>query len=263
MSVLKTGRDRGSGVLKLYGDRNTGTNYLTRLVELNLDISLLPGVVPAWVASLQRLMPGHESLKDAYDLMTRRRTLGWKHAAAPPVAFVRASSACSPGLRFVTLTKNPYSWLLSLFHRPYASLSAPRTDLFKFALRPFETPRREGLCRLTSRTPIEIWNAKNKSYLELAGGVPTRHVRYEDLVLNPRATLSDLCSSLAIEPRRVDFVNVEESTKGDHATYANYRQRTLTEQWRNALDRETVALVNEQLDGDVMSRFGYERLRSL
>ena len=35
----------GRIVLKIYGERNTGTNYLTELVEKNLDVEVLPGRV--------------------------------------------------------------------------------------------------------------------------------------------------------------------------------------------------------------------------
>jgi len=32
--------------LKMYGERNVGTNYLALLIDLNLDATQLPGVMP-------------------------------------------------------------------------------------------------------------------------------------------------------------------------------------------------------------------------
>src|SRR5690554_5707917 len=98
--------------IKVYGERNTGTNYLEQLLELNVDLPRLPGVVPSFVARLDR---GAEASRDAWFRLTRRWNLGWKHQAAPTPA-QRASWRCG-GVLFVTLTKNPYSWALSMHRR--------------------------------------------------------------------------------------------------------------------------------------------------
>ncbi|NPA93438.1 MAG: hypothetical protein GXO56_07140, partial [Chloroflexi bacterium] len=87
-------------VLKIYGERNTGTNYLSQLVALNLpQVRLLPGVVPRW---LQLFFPRAEAPRDLYFQWTFKRNLGWKHAMAP-TAEQLAHVAYSPqDLYFVT-----------------------------------------------------------------------------------------------------------------------------------------------------------------
>ena len=64
--------------IKVLGERNTGTNYLQQLLELNLDADLLPGTVPPFV-------PGSapEFVRDAYFTLTGAANLGWIHAIAP------------------------------------------------------------------------------------------------------------------------------------------------------------------------------------
>lgn len=38
-------------LIKMYGERNTGTNYLAKLIDLNLHASQLPGVMLPHFAS--------------------------------------------------------------------------------------------------------------------------------------------------------------------------------------------------------------------
>lgn len=52
--------------IKLYGERNTGTRYLTRLFEHNLRGEVIPGVAPRWTTWVQALVPGKEIVRDAW-----------------------------------------------------------------------------------------------------------------------------------------------------------------------------------------------------
>ena len=53
-------------LVKIYGERNTGTNYLSRLIHLNLDVEELPGIAPKKIVQLQNRLPGREWVKDMY-----------------------------------------------------------------------------------------------------------------------------------------------------------------------------------------------------
>src|SRR2546422_4502858 len=106
-----------SRTLKIYGERNTGTNYLHHLIEENLHVDLLRGVVPDVVMFLQRVLPGRELVRNVYFRWTFGENLGWKHALVNPERL--SQCARSRDIGFVTITKNPYAWLLSLYERPY------------------------------------------------------------------------------------------------------------------------------------------------
>ncbi|MBW2390212.1 MAG: hypothetical protein JRG89_17555 [Deltaproteobacteria bacterium] len=62
--------------VKIYGERNTGTNYLSALLDKNLDVELLPGVAPFAVDIVQALVPGPEAIKTLYSALTFARHLG-------------------------------------------------------------------------------------------------------------------------------------------------------------------------------------------
>lgn len=104
--------------IKLYGERNTGTNYLDEVLALNFDAERLRGGAPAEINKQKRPQAAKEALRDEHDAATYAVTLGWKHREVDPDSLARLAP---PGgsIFVVTLTKNPYSWLLSLKKRPY------------------------------------------------------------------------------------------------------------------------------------------------
>lgn len=66
-------------MIKVYGGRNTGTNYLVELCRLNLDSSVLQGVLPRGWRRAQNVLPGHEAVLDLYFAVSFPWQLGWKH----------------------------------------------------------------------------------------------------------------------------------------------------------------------------------------
>ena len=63
-------------LVKIYGERNTGTNYIDKLIRLNLETHLLTGVAPRHIQVLQRIIPGKQLVRDKYFELTYARNLG-------------------------------------------------------------------------------------------------------------------------------------------------------------------------------------------
>lgn len=244
-------------VIKIYGERNTGTNYLLKLLRRNLEVDLLRGVVP-WYVRIP--FPQSELARDLYFAVTSRWNLGWKHCLAPLPAVVRALRGHSDNLFFVTLTKNPYSWLLSLYRHPHHYRRELGT-FQQFLSAPWATVRREKTVS-EYPNPIIMWNEKNTAYLRLAAEMPTANLRYEDLLADPERTLMQLATQYSIHKSRPDFANVIASTKEregakDFSYYQNYY---LHEQWRAELQALALHTINKYLDFDLMRQFGYAKL---
>ena len=106
-------------LIKVYGERNSGTNYLSALIRLNFSVRELDGCVPWPVMGLQLILPGREAVRDVWFSKTFGHNFGWKHMCVRPVAELKQYTISSRRLHFVTITKNPYSWLLSMHRRPY------------------------------------------------------------------------------------------------------------------------------------------------
>lgn len=243
--------------IKIFGERNTGTRYLQTLIERNLDVRCLTGVVPEWV----KRIGGHRG-RDVFFRVTYPRNLGQKHSLVAPPEELKRLPGFSNELVILTLTKNPYSWLLSLHKRPY-NRSMKIESFEEFLTTPWpDSHERERLDRPHANA-VEIWNRKNAAYLRLADQVRCRNLRYEDLVLDPEATLTSIADRFDI-PVRGPFRPLDESTKneGGAKDFAWYRDHYGHERWREQLAPSAVKLINERLDPALVTAFGYELIEA-
>lgn len=244
--------------LKIYGERNTGTRYLEKLIAANVDTRLLPGVAPRTVARLQRWLPGTQWLRDLYFRLSFCNNLGWKHALIMPVTYLNRcrQDAELPGI--ITLTKNPYSWVLSLYRRPY-HYRGKRVPFEDFLTQPWHTTGREAYPGAFS-SPIDMWNRKNAAYLQIPDNFTVINLRYEDLVDDPEATINRVSKKFALPRHTPAFAPVLESTKHDGRHYADYQRYYADERWRQELTDTAIARINERLDLHLLKQFGYDKL---
>lgn len=245
--------------VKIYGERNTGTSYLEALLVRNLAVDCLRGGVPR---SIRRFFTDSERARDWYFRATHRKNLGWKHACVPTESQLAAAGPDPTQVLFLTLTKNPYAWLLSLYRQPYHA-KREYASFGQFLREPWETVGRENAPPAFA-SPVEMWNLKNAAYLTLAGYTTTIHCRYEDLLADPLGFLEKLCCKHGIQTRQNPFGNVLEAMKrqGRGKTFDDYRTYYLEERWRTELDDDCIELINERLDCDVLARFGYSRIEA-
>lgn len=243
-------------LIKVYGERNTNTNYVSRLIELNLDAREISGVVPALVGGLQSVLPGKEWLRDLHFACTFRYNLGWKHARVKPWSQLEKYPLARADLAFLTLTKNPYSWLLSLHRRPYHQYyRGQKPDFETFLQQPWRTVRRDNAAPILD-SPIALWNIKNRSYLQL-DPKRTLHLTTEAVIENPEEIIARISSRLGIARKAGPFVNYDASTKDDGKDSHYYRDHYLNEKWRSQLSAAAIAIINRTVERDLMSYFGY------
>lgn len=256
--------------VKIYGERNTGTNYLARLLSQNLDLRLLPGVVSrragrvaalsdraAHTLHVDRVRPG-ERIKDLWFSSAFCSNLGWKHM----LVSVDSIERCDLGDRthFVTLTKNPYSWVLSMFRRPHHFAGEAQTDLEEFVATPWRTVRRERAA-MVYPSPVALWNAKNRAYGGLAESFRTTSILYEDLLADPNAVVDLVRDETGARMLAKSYSNVLESTKGDaDKDHSFYRKYYLEEVWRDELTPRVLGTINSALDRELAVSLGYEIL---
>ena len=250
--------------IKIYGERNTGTRYIDELLRLNFHVAapgmanssslvLLRGVVPPSIRRLQEALPGRHFVRDMYFVLDRG-SYGWKHSVPRPPSNAPAY--------FITVTKNPYSWLLSFYRRPYLRFHpAPDEASFEsFLETPWQTFGRDNLRRATLPSPVDLWNIKNRAYLDLADR--QRYVlttTYEQIVSDPWAFVDAICGKFEIESAG-RFVNANRSTKDAGRTFADYVDYYLNERWREQLTTHSVELINGRVDEELMRAFGYHLL---
>ena len=232
--------------IKLYGERNTGTNYVQRLLAVNLIAEQLPGTIPESTLSVMRCLPGREWHRDLW-WAVHPRNLGWKHGVPP-----RRSAAGGYGI--ITVTKNPYSWCLSLHRRPHHPTHPQDLDFETFLATPWRTVGRDNMRRARLANPVELWNRKNRAYLDLPGAL---NVTYESVLGDPKAFVDRVSGRFGIEKTAAYWRNHQPSTKEPGKTFAFYRQYYLGEWWRASLSAPAVEVINAALDWDLAARFGY------
>lgn len=146
--------------IKIIGERNSGTNYIEKIINENFHVNLLPGSMPR---ILNKTL-GYEFVRDYYFKKTQHKNLGWKHAMAPTNNFLE-SVGMKDNVGFIAIAKNPYAWLLSMFRRPYHLYTEQQT-LDQFISSQCRTVSRERYTE-AFRNPMIMWNKKNKSYVDL------------------------------------------------------------------------------------------------
>ncbi|WP_299971123.1 hypothetical protein [uncultured Roseobacter sp.] len=269
MERLRSSTSSSDVALKIYGERNTGTNYLTALMDQNLCAEVLPGHVDGkdlrtqLTRRLHRALPGlarglHEAARDRYFEATFARNLGWKHMN-PDVARIGADALSS--VRFLMVVKNPYSWLLSLFQRPY-HVGGKDTRFEEFLERHLGVmEQRENIGR-DPLSPVEVWNRKMRGYQVLkAAAKHAMIVRYEDFLEDEAAALERVATQLGITLRgtHIPITGGVKHADGElsHKDYATYY---LQEKWRDRLSKSALERINAELDPDLVTRLGYQMI---
>ena len=247
-------------LIKIYGERNTGTNYLAKIIELNLSAALLPGIVPPLLMKLQNKVPYFEQIRDLYFTLTYSRNLGWKHTVVKNDKKLSRYKKNNTDLCFLTITKNPYSWLLSLYKRPYHFTRKSYEMSFEYFLKsPWRTLKRENAPKVVPN-PIELWNLKNSSYLGLLNE-RTLNITSEILIENPDGVINNVCEKFGIPKLQNHFINFEASTKDKTKNTDHYRKYYLNEMWRSEISEESLCIINRYLDFEVLEHFGYEIIK--
>jgi hypothetical protein len=244
-----------SKLIKLYGERNTNTNYLSKLIQLNLVAKEIRGIVPPYVSRMQQRLPGKELVRDIYFNLTFGNNLGWKHSKVKVNEILRRSKLINDEIGFVTLTKNPYAWLLSLYRKPYHQRYTVKPSFVSFLSQPWKTVGRDNTQRVL-KNPIELWNTKNRSYLEL-GCLNAINFNAERVIEEPQQVIETISQQFSIEKKSAKFVNYERSTKDKNKDNDFYRDYYLNEKWRHEISASEISIINETLDKELMSHFGY------
>lgn len=245
-------------LVKIYGERNTGTNYIDRLIRMNLEAHLLDGVAPGYIQTVQRILPGKQFVRDKYFELTYGKNLGWKHTTVKPEPELRRYDIVKEGVCFVTVTKNPYSWLLSLHRRPYHRYYGEVPDFESFLRAPWKTVGRDN-CESVLRDPMELWNIKNGSYLRLKS-LKAANITSESVLADPKALIDRLSDSFSIPTSDRYFSNLDKSTKDKNKNFDYYTDYYLNERWKDELTDEAVSIINSRLDKAVVDYFGYQLL---
>lgn len=252
------------GSVKIFGERNTSTNALSRVLAANSGVEILPSqamdlsgsrnvaVRLARAVSRDRPQP-KETILD-WALANQPASHAWKHCAT-------LFDDLSPldGCLVVVCVRHPASWLLALHRRPYNRLVPVPRRFADFLRMDWPTVRRDNLGGRTM-TPVALYNEKLRSYRRLiagrdARGQATRVCRFETFAVDQEAAVAEILPLLRDPAPR--FRPLLGSTKEGDKDAAHYADYYGAERWRAEIDAEAADLIAAGIDRETAAAFGY------
>ncbi|HTT82544.1 MAG TPA: hypothetical protein VMF67_03600 [Rhizomicrobium sp.] len=247
---------------KVYGERNTGTNFVTELLRRNFAVHCLQSYnrIHEYVGPMAKNLPGEPAggLRNALLDFDCQRTMysdfGWKHGI-PPRDLV-ASAPHAKQTLFVCIAKHPVAWLHSLASRPYNLVDEVPKTFSRFIRQDWTPTWRDNMAACEPINVVDLWNVKNAAFRDLES-VAQRClvVAYEEILRDPAGFLSSAGSHLIA--RGKDYVWSFPSTKGDAMTFEQYRRKYLEQNICGSTSTGDLEFIRGRIDETVMRGFGY------
>lgn len=183
--------------VKVMGERGTGTNFVTHMINANFEAQLLlqpDGATIPGVSTLHRtdvVEYGEHSINQRVEDYQHATGLdsfgGWKHAC------LTDRLAARQNVLFICVLRHPAPWAVSLHKRPFSTyLEAPET-VEAFLSQPWVTRPRDEIADLVLDGPALLWKLKTESYLDQARRRANVVVlRHEDFLRDHLAVLEGL-----------------------------------------------------------------------
>lgn len=173
---------------------------------------------------------------------------GWKHGHCHR----------EPKRKYVFVVKNPYAWLGSFYNWEKIHNRTSAQNLAEF----IDQPVSHEQLRLewNAEFPLDVWNKALASWISDANDVPSRFIRYEDLIDDFEAEMGLIRDRFQLVTRRRAFENIE--GRVDTWPTPNPRGEFQIDYYRSDrylqdFDAATLAAIRKQLDVRLLSRFSY------
>ncbi|NIY74816.1 hypothetical protein HED22_04110 [Thalassospira sp. HF15] len=247
--------------IKVFGERNTGTNALISVIRGNSGSIVYPSVLAEIspdarknLAIMMKLGISKKGSEQLIDAAFKGRPIleQWKHAAT-----YFDTSTITADAHFVFTTRHPLSWLIGLFQKPYHILTPKPDNLVAFAKMDWQTVIRDNLNGKTFK-PLDLYVEKLRSYQDLMGkldaqGIGYTIIKFEDFVTDQEGVFERLRPHLK-NPAK-NFQELTKSTKEAGKDSAYYRNYYAKEIWRKEFpDIDKVELPAET---ELFKFFGY------
>jgi hypothetical protein len=248
------------GYVKVFGERNTGTNYVHKLVARNTKNTILlkhgaNDVIEEQVASFSECQRPfvRELLIDNLRIEEFDQNFGWKHAFITPEKL--KLSPLFNDCFFIFISRNPFRFLFSLYNNPYNVYLKNWNNVGEFLRSRWFLTHRDNLGLPYVSNPVLLWNIKTKSYLETSKALENAvFFKYEAVVSDYSAFLYSLDPYLLLKaPRK----NIDKSTKGDDLTFSDYAREAANMSPCKYFCREDIEFILSQLDEDLCDKLDY------
>jgi len=237
--------------VKIFGERNTGTNALSQFIAQNSESPLFPGTfsqLPNADPSVLK-QKGRGETEHLIDRAFSHQPapFQWKHCATN---FTDEDLAQFNSCTTLVLLRNPISWCLALWKNPYNSLVELPQRFDEFVNVKWKTAGRE---RLDSKelSPPDLINLKMSYYKEFVSrgqknGLLMKVLRFERLVCSPLSVWMNIKDNLS-NPKE-NPVLIERSTKDRSKNLQFYQAYYGEEKWKSEISQNTYNVLEKHID---------------
>lgn len=229
----------GIEYIKIHGLQRTGTNYVAKLINDNIEKT-----------------------------ETMVNVGGWKHG-----------HYCAPWtlgreVHVLTIAKNPYAWLFSLFRYWKTGNTGPdlsNTSFDEFVRNKAVFEEAAGTpFLLRAANPVQHWNDMNFHWLSIHMNEKLSFViPYESFLSNPKEVIVNICGALGLSLKEEKFVDCDkkcepagETTKLSKDQWED-KQYYVDERYMKQYTQDLLDFVNDELDISVMQTIGYRLVTNL
>jgi hypothetical protein len=252
--------------VKVFGERNSGTIYLTGLIRENTNAIILEGDTRGKGGSLNGqnvLFKGaytgdNDYLQDLDHFRILQSDFGWKHAAPP--TDVMNFSLHGYLTKFIFTAKHPCFWLQSIFKRPYNPRLSSIGSFSEFIRSPWPVSRRDNIgSESVLETPIDLFNRKVTSYIECLDKFPenSAFVKYEDLLHDTQGSVERVCNGV-LGAGTIPFKNLMRSTKSADENFDFYKKKYTSRDYLDQISKEDLTFIGSKLSARVLDFCGYK-----
>ena len=259
--------------IKVFGERNTGTNFLCKLLLDNTNLNCLVHGSNKHLKDLKNELIQqhftktflnkhlHKQLSSLIEeqLIDKQRSLefdsnfGWKHAKINPDR-IKECPLYEKTI-FICLIRNPWRFITALHKKPYNLFPNTKSSLVEFINLSFLPNKRDGIKDIFLINPVDFWNIKVNSYFHFKDvSSKVFIVYYEQLVKDPKIVL-DLISPYCNVSKELKIPL--KSTKGDDKTYEQYKNETIKYNPKEELGKQIYNLIYEKIDKDLLKKTIY------
>ena len=239
------------GAVKIFGERNTGTNALSQFIARNSESLLFPGTVlqlpKADPSVLKQKSRGETERLIDLAFFHQPPTFQWKHCATN---FTDEDLVQFSNCTTLVLMRSPISWCLALWKNPYNSLVEVPKSFDEFVNVKWKTAGRERL-DLKELSPPDLINLKMSYYKEFVSrgqknGHSMKVLRFEDLVCSPLSVWTNIKADLS-KPKEIPAL-IERSTKDPSKNLQFYKAYYGEEKWKSEISEKTYNLLEKSID---------------
>lgn len=258
--------------VKVYGERNSGTNFVEQMILRTFDIEIIWNI-PDIPQERRRDIENSglptvsanclvERIWDEiyYDYRLQHR--GWKHEKLSDDRLADYEAAAAGKCGFVFVVRNPFDWSRSMQRNPFHVQQHVSQDFSEFIRSPWMLLKRDCIDKDYLATPVLLWKIKVAEYIRLASEGRGLLVRYEDVLQKPDSVLAAFNTFFGADKSELTFpIKSARSFVSDTRTFTSFQSENTLEMARQKINYKDALFIEDIVGCDLLLQI-YPELES-